>query len=268
LFAQSIHNFSNRKDKPFVAVNCAALPEDLLESELFGYEEGAFTGARKGGKQGLFELAHDGTIFLDEISEMPIKLQARLLRVLQEKEIMRIGGDKIIPVDVRIIAATNKRLSEEVEKGRFREDLYYRLNVLNFTVPPLRERKEDIPILVREIIRKNYPKLLEKNELLDEINRRFQNYSWPGNVRQLENVTKRLCTLLKNYKFKKDSYHELFQRAFDGNYTGNQLFALDEKQVIINILNKVKWNRSKAADLLGISRTTLWRKMKELNIKP
>jgi len=268
LFAHSIHNFSYRKDKPFVAVNCAALPEDLLESELFGYEEGAFTGARKGGKQGLFELAHNGTIFLDEISEMPIKLQARLLRVLQEKEIMRIGGDKIIPVDVRIIAATNKRLNEEVEKGRFREDLYYRLNVLNFTVPPLRERKEDIPILVREIIRKNYPELLEKNELLDEINGRFQNYSWPGNIRQLENVTKRLCALLKNYKFKKDSYHELFQRVFDGNYTCSKLFVPDEKQTIINILNKVKWNRSKAADLLGISRTTLWRKMKELNIKP
>ncbi|MBC7335917.1 MAG: sigma 54-interacting transcriptional regulator, partial [Clostridia bacterium] len=154
LFAQSIHAFSRRSGGPFVAVNCAALPENLLESELFGYEEGAFTGAKKGGKLGLFELAHGGTIFLDEIGEMTLPLQARLLRVLQEKEVMRLGGSRVIPVDVRVIAASNKNLQQAVQEGTFRADLFYRLNVLCLKVPPLRARKDDIPLLVDHFIKR------------------------------------------------------------------------------------------------------------------
>lgn len=154
IFAQSIHNHSNRKNNPFVAINCAALPENLLESELFGYAEGAFTGAMKGGKQGFFELAHRGTIFLDEIGEISPKMQSRSLRVLQEREIMRIGDDKVIPVDVRILSATNKDLMQMVKSNDFREDLYYRLSVLDLVLPPLRERREDIPLLVNAFIQK------------------------------------------------------------------------------------------------------------------
>jgi len=183
LFAQAIHNASNRKNGPFVAVNCAALPEALLESELYGYEEGAFTGARKGGKPGLFEQAHKGTIFLDEIGDIPLSLQSRLLRVLQEKEVMRIGGTGIIPVDVRIIAATNHSLQNLLEYSLFRADLYYRLNVLPLHVPPLRERLEDIPQLINFF----QVKLEDRRRLSQEILNFLQQYSWPGNVRQLQN---------------------------------------------------------------------------------
>ncbi|QSQ09226.1 Regulatory protein AtoC [Koleobacter methoxysyntrophicus] len=184
LFAQAIHNESSRKPRPFVAVNFAALPENLVESELFGYEEGAFTGAKKGGKEGLFEQAHGGTIFLDEIGDASLSIQARLLRVLQEKEVMRLGATKILPVDVRVIAATNKDLKQLVEKGLFREDLYYRLRVLPLTLPPLRERKEDIPVLA-EIFMKKYG---ISKRLSKEAQYCMDKYNWPGNVRELENV--------------------------------------------------------------------------------
>lgn len=182
MLAQSIHNQSVRSRAPFVAVNCAALPESLLESELFGYEPGAFTGARKEGKRGLFEQAHRGTIFLDEIGDMPAILQSRLLRVIQEKQIMRIGSDRVIGVDVRVIAATNKSLKEEVEKGRFREDLYYRINVLPLVVPTLQERKEDILLL--------FERFLDDSEAVLPISLRriLLNHAWEGNVRELENV--------------------------------------------------------------------------------
>lgn len=191
LFAQSIHNYSNRKNKPFIGVNCAAIPESLLESELFGYEEGAFTGASKKGKIGYFEQANHGTIFLDEIGDISPKLQVRLLRVLQERQVMRIGSDRVINVDLRIIAATNRDLKKEVEKGTFRSDLYYRLNTLHIVVPPLRERKEDILLLFKWFLKDDYVRISQKDRNL------LLGYSWPGNVRELENCALYYMTLGK-----------------------------------------------------------------------
>ncbi|MTK11479.1 MAG: PAS domain S-box protein, partial [Clostridiaceae bacterium] len=196
LFAQSIHNISPRRKGPFVAINCAALPENLLESELFGYEEGAFTGAKKGGKPGLFELAHKGTIFLDEIGEIPLSLQSRLLRVLQEKEVMRIGGDCVLNVDVRIIAATNLDLYKMVAEKKFREDLYFRINVLNLKIPPLRERREDIPFLVRnfiELMNNKHGTSIEG--ITQEGMNLLKQYDWPGNIRELENFIEKMVIL-------------------------------------------------------------------------
>ncbi|KOA20832.1 propionate catabolism operon regulatory protein [Clostridium homopropionicum DSM 5847] len=193
LFAQAIHNASNREGNPFVAINCAAVPESLLESELFGYEEGAFTGARRGGKKGLFELAHSGTLFLDEIGEMPIGLQARLLRVLQEKEIIRIGGDRVIGVDVRIIAATNRRIDYLIKNNQFRLDLYYRLNVIPLKIPPLRDRKKDIPLLVD-----TFTKQLNANfQITDSAMKRLKNHYWEGNIRELRNYIEYFRNLCK-----------------------------------------------------------------------
>jgi len=193
LFAHAIHNASPRKAYPFVAVNCAALPETLLESELFGYEEGAFTGARKGGKAGYFEQAHRGTIFLDEIADMPPSVQARILRVLQEKEVVRVGGTRVIPVDVRVIAATNRNLKGLVEQGAFRADLYYRLNVLPLHIPPLRERAEDILPLARFFLRMRQSAIV----LSPEVCAALQSYSWPGNVRELENCIEYLISVVR-----------------------------------------------------------------------
>ncbi|MGM0409892.1 MAG: sigma-54 interaction domain-containing protein [Bacillota bacterium] len=194
LFAGAIHNDSQRKDNPFIAINCTTLPKNLLESELFGYEKGAFTGAKKEGKIGLFERADKGTLFLDEIGDLPLSLQARLLRVLEEKEIMRIGGDSIIPIDVRIIAASNKNLQKLVEKGEFRKDLYFRLNVFQFNIPPLRERIDDIPLLIKHFF--------DSWEINRDYNKNFMdfisNYDWPGNIRELKNVLKNMTTLSKN----------------------------------------------------------------------
>jgi len=193
LFAQAIHNASPRKNNPFVAFNCAAIPENLLESELFGYVEGAFTGAKKEGKMGLFEQAHKGTIFLDEIGEISPDIQARLLRVLQERKVRRVGDDKLTPVDVRIIVSTNKDLYQLVEKKKFREDLYYRINVLNLNLPPIWERRKDVPLLVNFFIKK-YRQRLKKavGGISTEGIQILENYTWPGNVRQLENIVERL----------------------------------------------------------------------------
>lgn len=192
LFAQAIHNNSKRKNKPFLGINCASLSSDLLESELFGYEEGAFTGARKGGKKGLFELAHLGSLFLDEISELPMYMQAKLLRVLQEREVMRIGGMRIIPIDVRIIAATNKNLKKLVKEGKFRKDLYYRLNVLTLNLSPLRERKKDIPYLIKDIFKKIGIKNKKIDEGLIEV---LINHYWDGNIRELKNCVEYMVYL-------------------------------------------------------------------------
>jgi transcriptional regulator, propionate catabolism operon regulatory protein len=261
LFAQSIHKESNRSIYPFVAVNCAAIPESLLDSELFGYEEGSFTGARRGGKPGLFELAHQGTIFLDEISELPLHLQSRLLRVLQEKEIMRIGGDQVIPIDIRIIAASNKNLMDAVKKGTFREDLYFRINVLQLFIPPLRNRKEDIALLFKYFI---------KNEVhLSEIFTQDQleclhYHSWPGNVRELENVAERFTVLIKGEKITRNSIQSLLQQALYPEFENvAEDIELLESQLIQQALDKFNGNRNMAAKFLGISRTTLWRKIKE-----
>lgn len=266
LFAQSIHSTSSRNLQPFVAVNCAALPESLIDSELFGYEEGSFTGAKKGGKVGLFELAHQGTIFLDEISELPLHLQSRLLRVLQEKEIVRIGGDRVIPINVRIIAASNKNLLDCVKEGTFREDLYFRISVLQLYLPPLRKRTEDIAKLFHHFIKsKNHqPTTFDRInlELLDS-------YHWPGNVRELENVAERFLVLCQGEKLTDDSIQEILNMALfpslsasPSNYNRKNLL-LDESELIETALVQSDGNREKAAELLGISRTTLWRKMKK-----
>ncbi len=181
LMAQSIHNESLRSKQPFIAINCAAMPENLLESELFGYEEGAFTGALKGGKKGLFEQAHNGTIFLDEIGDMPIYLQTKLLRVLQENQVMRVGGESVIDIDVRVVAATNKNLLEMIRQEKFRADLYYRINVLPINIPSLRERKEDISMMLNYFMKK-------KRHISDEAKEILNKYSWPGNIRELKNT--------------------------------------------------------------------------------
>lgn len=264
--AQSIHNLSQRKHDPFVAVNCAALPESLLESELFGYEEGAFTGAKKGGKAGLFEMAHRGTIFLDEIGEIPPSLQARLLRVLQEKEIMRVGSDRVIPVDVRVLAATNQDLMGLVDLKQFRADLYYRIDVLRLHLPPLRERIQDIPELVRGMIKKITLKNNNVYRITDKAIAFLQLQPWKGNIRELENVMERVALISKNGIIEEDDLRGEFcdyQRAEDCT---NHLEAL-AKQKIEQILLEEKYNYSQAAKRLGISRTTLWRKIREWKSK-
>ena len=318
MFAQSIHNTSERKNGPFVAINCASLPESLLEGELFGYAEGAFTGAAKGGKAGLFELAHQGTIFLDEIGEISTRLQILLLRVLQEKEVRRIGDDQLIPVDVRIVSASNQKLGDLVEQNRFREDLYYRLNVLNLEIPPLRDRKEDIPKLAHHFV-DNYSNTIEKKPFYfsDEAMNILKNYTWPGNVRQLENVLERMIVTTEKEEITEEDVRQSLEgestastfsteispkedieeevevlhhdennnhrdsnlseviskeissniRAFQkGELKDNEEGILHqlEKEIINQVLESVGGNRQKAARILGISSTTLWRRLKNL----
>ncbi|MEY8000524.1 sigma 54-interacting transcriptional regulator [Clostridium sp. Mt-5] len=267
LFVNSIHNESRRKNEAFVAVNCAALPENLLESELFGYEEGAFTGAKKGGKIGLFELAHNGTIFLDEIAEMPRSLQSRFLRVIQEKEVMRLGSDKIIPINVRIISATNKNLWEEVLNKSFREDLYYRLSVLELNIPPLRDRRKDIPEISRELITKRFGDLYkmyrEKWEKIFEI---LMNYDFLGNVRELKNVLKRISVFIENEDENYFSAEELVDKLYKKRQSINMENKNKEVECILKALSEFNGNREKTAKKLNMSRTTLWRKIKDYGI--
>ncbi|AOM83547.1 sigma 54-interacting transcriptional regulator [Salisediminibacterium beveridgei] len=253
MFAQSIHNHSSRCDEPFVAVNCAAFNESLLESTLFGYAEGAFTGATKGGKKGVFELAHKGTIFLDEISEMPINLQGRMLRVLQEKEVMKLGDDKVIPVDIRVIAATNKDIKKLSSKNEFRIDLFYRLNVLNIRIPSLNERPEDIPLLaskfIQEFAKENNKKMMVSNGALQ----RLQDAYWEGNVRELQNICERLTVICKEEIFNED-----VRLVLENEVTEDKKeFSMKEK--IKESLEKNNYNKTITAEELGISRTTLWR---------
>lgn len=284
VIAQSIHNYSNRANRPFVAVNCAALPESLLESELFGYAPGAFTGADRKGKRGLFELAHGGTIFLDEIAEMNMLLQGRLLRVLQEKQVMRVGGNKLIPIDVRVIAATNKNLISLVNFGKFREDLYYRLNVLKMVLIPLRKRREDILCLLDYFIEIYCRKLKKKTIILSpEVKEYLLEYDWPGNVRELRNFCERLVVMATKKKISlKDINSELLSVAnindrpcptidtFKTNncVLGKTLNLDDMEKINIQLaLKKTSGSIMNAAEELGISRTTLWRKMKKYNIE-
>jgi PAS domain S-box-containing protein len=276
LFAQSIHNASHRADKPFVAINCAALPENLLESELFGYVEGAFTGARKGGKPGVFELAHSGTIFLDEISEMSPKLQARFLRVIQEREVVRIGDDKVVPVDVRVIAATNRELYRMVRESSFREDLYYRLNVLELKLPPLRDRKEDIIDIARFFVEEKSKELGMKNISISKgaLNK-LTLYPWPGNVRQLENIIERAIVLCSGSEIGANIIEEELNRLetydYDKTVSNDTDVEVDkgllknvEEDMILKVLKETGGNRTLAAKRLGISTTTLWRRLKQL----
>ena len=264
MFAQGIHNLSIRRNGPFVAVNCAAVPENLLESELFGYEEGAFTGAKKGGKAGLFEMAHQGTLFLDEIGEMPLVLQSRLLRVLQEREVMRIGGDRIIPVDVRIVAATNQNLSELAAVRKFRPDLYYRLDILRLTVPPLRERAEDVGLLADHFLRKFSAQNWRRLGFTEKALHLLKEYSWPGNVRQLANVVERTALLAESAVIDEQGLLEAFPdiRAEVAAPSGVRLEDV-ERRTIEQVLWEEAGNYSRAAKRLGINRTTLWRKLRK-----
>ena len=275
LFAQSIHRASRRCDRQFVAINCAALPKNLLEAELFGYEDGSFTGAAKGGKAGLFEIAHGGTIFLDEIGELAIDTQVQLLRVLQEKEIRRIGSDHVTPVDIRVITATNRDLEKAITEGLFRQDLFYRLNVLNIYIPPLRERKEDIHEIALALFRrKKAPRGSEP--VLAALLDRLRDYPWPGNVRELQNFVERVCALV-GADAGEDQLsalvEELSRRAFPDAAAKTaraqeepDSLALWERNRIVNALKRNGLSVQMAAKELGISRTTLWRQMKKFNI--
>jgi propionate catabolism operon transcriptional regulator len=266
LFAQSIHNSSSRNNKPFVSINCGALPESLLDSELFGYEQGAFTGASKEGKLGLFELAHTGTIFLDEIGEISRSVQVRLLRVLQEKEIMRIGGTRLIPIDVRIISATHQDLWALVQSGIFREDLYYRLNVFEINIPPLRERPEDIQDLVRSMLKKQAQHRLN-SDLVLEIFCEYENYAWPGNVRELENILERFSTLANNCQPNLSAYRELLRKCLYNGQLKQTPIPYSKKTKVVGAheiqssLSRSAGNKTLCAKMLGISRSTLYRKI-------
>ncbi len=274
LFAQAIHNGSDRRDKPFVAINCGALPASLIEGNLFGYVEGSFTGAKKGGSAGIFEDANNGTVFLDEISEMELDLQAKLLRVIQEREVTRIGSTKPIPVNVRIIASSNKDLRVMVKERKFREDLFYRLNVVELNVPPLRERVDDIPYLADFFVQK-YNRILGKFivDVSPQAMEVLKSYSWPGNVRELQNCIE------SGFNFVSVNDHTLtvshlpsqFHSAHFTPQIVQPLMSFDleatlrevEKGIIVNVLTEENNNRKRAAKRLGLSITTLWRKMKE-----
>ena len=287
LFAQAIHNYSRRKKGPFVAINCGAIPRELIGSELFGYAEGAFTGARKGGNPGKFEMASGGTLFLDEIGDMPIEQQAALLRVIQEKSITRIGGTQSIPVDVRIICATNKDLLTEMEYKRFRKDLYYRLNVISIMIPPLRERREDIRLLTNYYLKDSYAYWEEEENSLDPaMLASLEAYDWPGNVRELQNVIERMLNTAKGARLSMaDLPDDLFPGQLERS-SGRELPALkkrgrsikearelsklrmqeEERLLIIELLQACEGNVSQVARELGISRTTLYKKMEKYKV--
>ncbi|MEK6266353.1 MAG: sigma 54-interacting transcriptional regulator [Clostridium sp.] len=267
MIAQSIHNISSRKNEPFVAINCAAISESLLESELFGYEEGAFTGARKGGKPGLFELAHGGSIFLDEINSVSLNIQAKLLRVLEEKEVMRLGSDYVIPLDVRIISAANEELKRKAYAGNFRRDLFYRLNILELHIPPLRERKMDVLPLFKHYLKKLGDET-DGMRVDSELEKKLVKYSWPGNVRELRNIAQRYVI------FKEVDLDDL-----EIIETGNQFIneapentsekVVDLKEInryveekVIDMLASSGMSKTEMAKQLGISRTALWKKTK------
>ncbi len=262
LVARAIYSQSNRHNKPFIAVSCAALPESLLESELFGHEKGSFTGAYAQ-KKGKFEFAGGGTLFLDEIGEMSANIQVHLLRVLEEKEFTRVGGNEPIKVDVRVISATNKDLRKAIEKQEFREDLYYRLNVVNIELPPLRERKEDIPILAEHFLNKFASEnRKEVSGFSPEAMEFLLCYDWPGNIRELENAIERVVILAKDSLIAID---DLPQENLSLGYstTSKKSIKEVEKEHILNVLRKTGDNYSEAARILGISRMTLYNKAKE-----
>lgn len=266
VLAQSIHNHSKWKKGPFVSVNTASIPPNLLESELFGYVEGAFTGARKGGKLGLFELAHGGTIFLDEIGELSPDIQSRLLRVLQEKEIMRIGDDKIIPVNVRVICATNRDLLAMVKEGSFRADLYYRINVLGLRIPPLRERVEDIPLLFNYYVQQLAKKVGKNIEIHPGVIKMLMSYPWPGNVRELRNVSE-IVVYTGGELIKPDDIEEILQEK-EMQVNPGKYITIPEKGTLKDMESEIikhllsKYSIEEVCQQLGISRVTLWRKSK------
>lgn len=266
MFAQSIHNASPRRDGPFVAINCTALNRNLLESELFGYADSSFTGARRGGKAGLFETAHGGTVFLDEIGELPLEFQAPLLRVLQEKEVRRVGDDTVIPVDIRIIGATNRNLLQLVEEGKFRRDLYYRLNVLSVLVPPLRERGDDYLEIARCIYERVLPQHTEEEETVFlRVLDRCRSYAWPGNVRELTNLVERVFLLLHRGS-REEEVVQLLNVQWQETPPAAPLVpgsapALLDREAVQEALRRNGGNLSRTAKTLGVSRSTLYRRL-------
>ncbi|MEL7566756.1 MAG: sigma 54-interacting transcriptional regulator [Dehalobacterium sp.] len=275
LFAEAIHNESSRRDKPFVVINCGAIPAPLFESELFGYQSGAFTGADRKGRPGKFELAHTGTIFLDEIGEMPLDLQVKLLRVLQSKRFYKVGGNDPIDVDVRVIAATHRDLEQMINDGLFREDLYYRINVVSLEIPPLRQRKEDIPELIYLFIKEF---CLQQNremvQIAPEVMTILLNYPWPGNIRELHNVVERMVILAEDNMILQDHLPLSIKRRKRmaeeiGDVDSSTLTDITdrtEKEIILQVLEESRGDKSKAAKRLGIPRSTLYYKMKKLDI--
>lgn len=274
VFAHAIHAASVRSSKPFVRVNCGAIPAELLETELFGYEEGAFTGAKKGGKPGKFELANGGTIFLDEIGDLPLPMQAKVLRILQEREVERVGSTRLQALDIRVIAATNQHLEKMVANGEFRNDLYYRLNVFPILLPPLRERQGDVLMLSTHLLEKFNHELGFHVERLDEkVAQLFLHYPWPGNVRELQNALERAVNVAETDAVTFDDL-PLYLRdsGGQGQNPGLQSLAAElaaaEKRAILNALKASKGNKAKAASILGIHRTNLYRKMAKYGMTP
>jgi two-component system nitrogen regulation response regulator NtrX len=276
LVAHSIHRLSRRAHKPMVEVNCAAIPEDLIESELFGHEKGAFTGATAM-RKGKFDLAHEGTIFLDEIGDMSLKAQSKTLRILQEQKFERVGGTRTIKVDVRVIAATNKDLVREIEKGRFREDLFFRLNVIPMRVPPLRERVEDIPELVDEFIKElSLITNTDRKHMTADAMTILQKYEWPGNVRELKNLIERLIIMTPGSVIQAKDVPAPFNRSFQMGESLDSAMILDtlreakaefEKTFIKNKLRQYGWNISQTAEAIGIERSNLHKKIKAYDLE-
>ena len=276
LVAHAIHDLSPRTEEPLIKVNCAAIPNELLESEFFGYTEGAFTGAKRGGKIGKFEMANKGSLFLDEINQLAYTLQPKLLRVLQEKEIEQIGGKNSIPVNFRLIAATSCSLEKMIKKNRFRPDLYYRLNVITIEIPPLRDRKEDIPLIADSLLDKlNFQLGINSSEITDKAKAKLQEYHWPGNVRELQNVIERAINIAWGDKLKWEYFEPYFNdkhlraRAVKKNHSNYNIKEIKnniEKEAIKDALKQSKNNKTKAAELLGISRTLIYKKIKKYEL--
>jgi two-component system, NtrC family, nitrogen regulation response regulator NtrX len=277
LVARSVHRQSRRAQKPFIEVNCAAIPEDLIESELFGHEKGAFTGATAK-KRGKFDLANEGTIFLDEVADMSLKAQAKVLRILQEKKFERVGGNRLIPTDVRVLAATNKDLEKEMEEGRFRQDLYYRLNVIPLRIPPLRERREDIPLLVDRFLKDFARKEGDvEKKVTDEVIVALMKYHWPGNVRELKNIIERLVIMTQSGVISKCDIAPLFEEGktqaspvepeeitSDSFRAAKQDF---ERQYIIRKLREFDGNISRTAEAIGLERSNLHKKIRSYDLE-
>jgi transcriptional regulator with PAS, ATPase and Fis domain len=274
VIANTIHRLSHRSSGPLIKVNCGAIPENLLESELFGYEPGAFTGARRQGKPGMFELAEKGTLFLDEVGDIPLNVQVKLLRALQDHEIIRVGGLKPFPVDVRIVAATNRNIKEMVNNGSFRDDLYYRLNVVAIEIPPLRERKEDIPLLVLSFLKKINKKYQFERRFSSTVVEHFMNYSWPGNIRELENVIEQMLVMTEDEEINIGHLPAaMINRSLSvaGHTMVGSNMSLDKavENLEIQMLQhamKIHGSTRKAASALKISQSALMRKIKKYRI--